>query len=189
VSNDETLELLSRTALSHARAGADLVAPAAMMDGQVAAIRSALEAERFHDVAIMAYAAKFASKLYDPFFREATASQVAFGDKRSHQMDCANSDEAMREIALDLDEGADIVMVKPGMYYLDVVYRASREFRAPLAVYSVSGEHAMISAAGELGRLDARAITLELLTSFRRAGADLILTYAAREVASALRAA
>ena len=187
--NDETLELLAKTALSHAAAGADMVAPAAMMDGQVASIRRELEGRRFSDVAIMAYAAKYYSRLYDPFFREGTHSQVAFGDKQTHQMDCANSDEAMREIALDVSEGADIVMVKPGMYYLDVVYRAKQEFRMPLAVYNVSGEYTMIKAAGELGRLDAKAIMLELLRSFKRAGADLILTYAALEIAEALRAA
>jgi len=185
--NDASLELLTRIALSHAEAGADMVAPAAMLDGQIAAMRHAFDAEGFESLPIMAYAAKFASKLYDPFFKEGTQSPLLFGDKRTHQMDCANVDEAMREIALDIEEGADIVMVKPALFYLDVVARAKQEFHMPLAAYNVSGEYAMIDAAARLGRLDRDAIMLEALIAMKRAGADLIITYFAKRAAQVLR--
>ena len=185
--NDASLELLQRIALSHAEAGSDMVAPAAMLDGQIQAMRQALDARGFGNLPIMAYAAKYASELYNPFFRAATNSQLAFGDKRTHQMDCANGDEAMREIALDIEEGADIVMVKPALFYLDIVARAKREFGMPLAVYNVSGEYAMMDAAARLGRLDRDAVMMEALTCMRRAGADLIITYFAKRAAELLR--
>ncbi len=184
--NDASLELIAKIALSHAEAGSDMVAPACMLDGQIQAIRRLLDANGFHNLPIMSYAAKFASKLFDPFFREGTHSAVSFGDKRTHQMDCANSDEAMREIALDVEEGADIVMVKPALFYLDVVARAKREFHMPLAAYNVSGEYAMIDAAASLGRLDRDAVMMEALTAIRRAGADLIITYFAKRAAELL---
>jgi porphobilinogen synthase len=187
VQNDPTVELLCKVTLSHAEAGADMVAPAAMMDGEVAAMRKALDERGFIDVAIMGYSAKMATKLYDPFFKSATESAVAFGDKKSHQMDYSNANEALREIALDIEEGADIVMVKPGMFYMDIIYRAKQKFGVPLAVYNVSGEYAMIKSAAQLGRINEREITLELLTGFKRAGADLILTYSARDIAPLLR--
>ena len=187
VQNDPTVELLCKVTLSHAEAGADIVAPAAMMDGEVAAMRKALDENGFIDVAIMGYSAKMATKLYDPFFKSATESAVAFGDKKSHQMDYSNANEALREIALDIEEGADIVMVKPGMFYMDIIYRAKQRFGVPLAVYNVSGEYAMIKSAAQLGRINEREITLELLTGFKRAGADLIITYAARDIAPLLR--
>jgi porphobilinogen synthase len=185
--NDLTVELLRKITLSHAEAGSDIVAPAAMMDGQVAAMRSVLDEHGFVDVAIMGYSAKMATKLYDPFFKSGTESVVAFGDKKSHQMDYSNANEALREIALDIEEGADIVMVKPGMFYMDIIYRAKQRFGMPLAVYSVSGEYAMIKSAAQLGRINEREITIELLTSFKRAGADIIITYSAREVAPLLK--
>ena len=181
--NDQTVDLLQKVTLAQAEAGCDIVAPAAMMDGQVAAMRSALDKNGFTGVSIMGYSAKMASKLYDPFFKSATESAVAFGDKKSHQMNYANANEALREIAFDIEEGADIVMVKPGMFYTDIIYRAKQKFGMPLAVYSVSGEYAMIKSAAQLGRINEREITMELLTSIKRAGADLILTYAAREIA------
>jgi len=184
--NDPSLELIVKTTLSHAEAGSDIVAPAAMLDGQIGAMRSILDEHGHIDTIIMAYAAKFASKLYDPFFKHGTQSSVAFGDKRSHQMDYANSDEAMREIELDIEEGADIIMVKPAMFYLDIVYRAKEEFGMPLAVYNVSGEYTMIKSAAQLGRIDEKAIMMEVLTSFKRAGADLIITYFAKEAAETL---
>lgn len=184
--NDQTLDLLAKTTLSHAKAGADIMAPAAMMDGQIRAMRTILDKNGFHDAVLMAYAAKFASKLYDPFFKNGTESAVSFGDKKSHQMDVANSDEAMREIRMDIEEGADIVMVKPGMFYLDIVYRAKQEFKMPLAVYNVSGEYAMIKSAAQLGRIDEESIMMESLISFKRAGADLILTYFAKDIARIL---
>jgi len=187
VQNDPTVELLCKVTLSHAEAGADIVAPAAMMDGEVAAMRKALDERGFIDIAIMGYSAKMATKLYDPFFKSATESAVAFGDKKSHQMDYSNANEALREIALDIEEGADIVMVKPGMFYMDIIYRAKQKFGVPLAVYNVSGEYAMIKSAAQLGRINEREITLELLTGFKRAGADLILTYSARDIAPLLR--
>jgi porphobilinogen synthase len=182
VDNDATLELLARAALSHVRAGADIVAPSDMMDGRVAAIRAALDNENFADIPILAYSAKFASAFYGPF-REAAESAPQFGDRRSYQMDPPNGDEAMREIALDLEEGADIVMVKPALPYLDLIYRAKHEFNAPVAAYNVSGEYAMIRAAGINGWLDEERATMEVLTAIKRAGADLILTYFATQVA------
>jgi len=185
VDNDATLELLSREALSHARAGADIVAPSDMMDGRVAAIRTALDQEGFSETAIMAYSAKFASAFYGPF-RDAAESAPQFGDRRSYQMDPPNGDEALREVALDLDEGADIVMVKPALAYLDLIWRVKNEFRVPVAAYNVSGEYAMIRAAGINGWLDEERTIMEVLTSIRRAGADLILTYFAKEVAKKL---
>ena len=185
--NDASLELIAKITLSHAEAGSDMVAPASMLDGQIQTMRKALDAHGYQNLPIMAYAAKFASKLYDPFFKEGTHSAVSFGDKRTHQMDCANSDEAMREIALDVEEGADIVMVKPALFYLDVVYRAKQEFKMPLAVYDVSGEYAMIDAAAKMGRLDRDAIMMEALTCMKRAGADIIVTYFAKRAAELLR--
>jgi porphobilinogen synthase len=186
VDNDATLELLVRETLSHARAGADMVAPSDMMDGRVGAIRAALDNDGFDHLPIMAYSAKFASAFYGPF-REAAESAPQFGDRRSYQMDPPNGDEAMREIALDLDEGADIVMVKPALAYLDLIFRAKAEFNAPVAAYNVSGEYAMIRAAGINGWLDEERATLEVLTAIKRAGADLILTYFATKVAHRLR--
>jgi len=186
VDYDASLELLVREALSHVRAGADMVAPSDMMDGRVGAIRSALDREGASHIPIMAYSAKFASAFYGPF-REAAESAPQFGDRRSYQMDPPNGDEAMREIALDLDEGADIVMVKPALAYLDLIYRAKTEFNVPIAAYNVSGEYAMIRAAGINGWMDEERATLEVLTAIKRAGADLILTYFATRVAQSLR--
>ena len=185
VRNDPTLELIARIAVSHAEAGADMVAPSDMMDGRVAAIREALDEARFTETPIMAYSAKYASSFYGPF-REAAESAPQFGDRRSYQMDPANAMEAMREIALDIDEGADIVMVKPALPYLDVIARAKGEFGVPLAAYSVSGEYAMIRAAGRLGWLDEERAMMEALTSIRRAGADIVITYFAKDVARLL---
>ena len=184
--NDETLDCLEKMALSHARAGADMVAPSDMMDGRVAAIRRALDAEGFPHVPIMAYAAKFASCFYAPF-REAAASSPKFGDRQSYQMDAANIREALREIEFDIQEGADIVMVKPALPYLDVIHAARRAFDRPIAAYQVSGEYSMIKAASQNGWLDERRAMLETLVAIRRAGADLILTYYAKEAAQALR--
>jgi porphobilinogen synthase len=185
VDNDATLELLVREALSHVRAGADMVAPSDMMDGRVAAIRTALDNEKFCHIPILAYSAKFASAFYGPF-REAAESAPQFGDRRSYQMDPPNGDEAMREIALDLDEGADIVMVKPALPYLDLIYRAKHEFNVPVAAYNVSGEYSMIRAAGMNGWLDEDRAIMEVLTAIKRAGADMILTYFATRVAMRL---
>ena len=185
VKNDPTLELLARTALSHAEAGADLVAPSDMMDGRVAAIREALDEEGFVEIPIMAYSAKYASAFYGPF-REAAESAPQFGDRRSYQMDPANGDEALREVGLDLEEGADIVMVKPALPYLDIVWRVKQEFGGPVAAYNVSGEYAMLKAAGRLGWIDEERVLMESLTSIKRAGADLILTYSAKEAARLL---
>jgi porphobilinogen synthase len=182
IRNDPTLELLARVAVSHAEAGADMVAPSDMMDGRVGAIREALDEASLADTPIMAYSAKYASSFYGPF-REAAESVPQFGDRRSYQMDPANAVEAMREIALDLDEGADIVMVKPALPYLDVISRAKAEFGVPLAAYSVSGEYAMIRAAGQLGWLDEERAMLEALTGIRRAGADIVITYFAKDAA------
>jgi porphobilinogen synthase len=183
--NDETLECLQKMALSHARAGADMVAPSDMMDGRVAAIRRALDGEGFTQTPILAYAAKFASCFYAPF-REAAASSPQFGDRQSYQMDSANLREALREIELDIQEGADIVMVKPALPYLDVIHAARKAFDRPVAAYQVSGEYSMIKAAAQKGWLDERRAMLETLVSIRRAGADLILTYYAKEAARAL---
>ena len=185
VKNDATLELLARTAVSHAEAGADMVAPSDMMDGRVAALREALDDGGFEEVPILAYAAKYASVFYGPF-REAADSAPQFGDRRSYQMDPANSDEALREVGLDIEEGADIVMVKPALAFLDVVSRVKAEFGVPVAAYSVSGEYAMIKAAGRLGWLDEERTMMEVLTAIRRAGADLILTYFAKDAARLL---
>ncbi len=186
IDNDASLDLLVREALSHARAGADMVAPSDMMDGRVGAIRTALDENGFTHLPIMAYSAKFASAFYGPF-REAAESTPQFGDRRSYQMDPPNGDEAMREIALDLEEGADIVMVKPALAYLDLIYRAKHEFNVPIAAYSVSGEYSMIRAAGINGWLDEERATMEVLTGIKRAGADMILTYFATNVAKHLR--
>ncbi len=185
--NDKNLELLAKTAVSHAEAGSDMVAPAAMLDGQIGAMRKALDEHGYENLPIMAYSAKFASKLYDPFFKEGTQSALAKGDKKTHQMSLFNSNEAMREIALDIEEGADIIMVKPALFYLDIVYRAKQEFQMPLAVYNVSGECAMIDAAAQLGRLDRNRIMFEALACMKRAGADVIITYAAMQVAQCLK--
>lgn len=185
VRNDPTLELLARVAVSHAEAGADLVAPSDMMDGRVGAIREALDEAGYAEVPIMAYSAKYASSFYGPF-RDAADSTPQFGDRRSYQMDPANGTEALREIALDLDEGADIVMVKPALPYLDIIARARADFAAPLAAYSVSGEYAMIRAAGQLGWLDETRAMMEALTAIRRAGADIVITYFARDAARLL---
>jgi porphobilinogen synthase len=186
VDNDATLELLARQALSHARAGADIVAPSDMMDGRVGAIRRALDAEGFSDVAILSYAAKYASAYYGPF-REAAESTPRFGDRRGYQMDPANAEEALREVRLDIEEGADIIMVKPAQAYLDVIWRVKQQTGYPLAAYHVSGEYAAILAAGRLGWLDADRAMLETLTAIRRAGADLIITYWATHFARARR--
>jgi porphobilinogen synthase len=185
VENDPTLELLSRTAVSHAAAGADMVAPSDMMDGRVGSIREALDAAGHTSIPIMSYAAKYASAFYGPF-REAADSTPQFGDRRSYQMDPANSDEALVEVGLDLDEGADIVMVKPALSYLDVIRRVKDSFGVPVAAYNVSGEFSMVMAAVEKGWLDRERIILEVLTSIKRAGADIILTYHAREAARLL---
>jgi len=183
VDNDRTLELLARTAFSHARAGADMVAPSDMMDGRVAAIRRALDENGFAHLPIMAYAAKYASAFYGPF-RVAADSAPQFGDRRGYQMDPPNVREALREIEADIAEGADIVMVKPALAYLDVLARARQRFDLPLAAYNVSGEYAMVKAADRLGWLDGRGTALEVLTAIKRAGADIIITYHAKEAAS-----
>jgi porphobilinogen synthase len=185
VKNDPTLDVLARVAVSHAEAGADMVAPSDMMDGRVGAIREALDESGYVETPIMAYSAKYASVFYGPF-RDAADSTPQFGDRRSYQMDPANAMEAMREIALDIDEGADIVMVKPALPYLDVISRAKAEFGVPLAAYSVSGEYAMIRAAGRMGWLDEERAIMESLIGIRRAGADIVITYFAREVARLL---
>jgi porphobilinogen synthase len=182
VLNDETVELLVKVALSHAIAGADLVAPSDMMDGRIGAIREALDAQGFDQTGIISYAAKFASAFYGPF-RDAAESPPQFGDRRSYQMDCANATEALREVALDIDEGADIILVKPALAYLDILWRVRERFARPTAVYHVSGEYAMVKAAAEKGCFEERAAVLEIMTSLKRAGADLIVTYWAKELA------
>ncbi len=182
VHNDRTLDLLARTALSHVRAGADVVAPSDMMDGRVGAIRAALDEAGYESTPIMAYSAKYASAFYGPF-REAADSTPQFGDRRSHQMDPANAREALREIEADIAEGADIVMVKPALAYLDVIRRVKEATRVPVAAYNVSGEYSMIKAAAAAGYLDERAAVLEALTAIRRAGADIVITYHAKDVA------
>ena len=186
VDNDVTLELLARTALSHVLAGADMVAPSAMMDGQVCAIREMLDDEGYEDIPIMAYSAKYASCFYGPF-REAAQGAPQFGDRRSYQMDPPNSREAIREIALDIEEGADIIMVKPALPYLDIIRKARDEFDLPIAAYNVSGEFSMIKAADKLGWLDGKKAMMESLVSIKRAGADIIITYFAQEAAELLR--
>ena len=185
IENDATLELLAREALSHAKAGADMVAPSDMMDGRVGAIRKALDSGGFEDTPVMAYAAKYASSFYGPF-REAAESTPQFGDRRSYQMDPPNSREALREVALDIEEGADIVMVKPALPYLDIIYQVKQQFNLPVAAYNVSGEFSMIKAAAQLGWIDGERAMMESLTSIKRAGADLILTYFAKEAARIL---
>jgi porphobilinogen synthase len=182
VDNDLSLELLAKTAISHARAGADAVAPSDMMDGRVGALRSQLDAEGHKELPIVAYSAKFASAFYGPF-REAADSAPSFGDRRSYQMDPANSDEAVREALLDVEEGADMVMVKPALPYLDVIRRVKDATRVPVAAYNVSGEYAMVKAAAAAGYLDEQATVLETLTAIRRAGADVVITYHAKDVA------
>lgn len=186
IDNDRTVERLVRAAVSHAAAGADVVAPSDMMDGRVGAIRAALDDRGFDQVAIMAYAAKYCSGFYGPF-REAADSAPAFGDRRSHQMDPANGDEALREVALDIEEGADIVMVKPAMPYLDIIWRVKDRFELPTAAYQVSGEYSMIKAAAANGWIDEERAMMESLIGIRRAGADMVITYFAREVARVLR--
>ena len=186
VDNDATLELLCKEALSHVKAGADMVAPSDMMDGRVRAIREALDVNAFANVPIMSYAVKYASGYYGPF-REAADSAPRFGDRRSYQMDPANRLEAIREAAMDVEEGADILMVKPGLPYLDIVREVRNEFNLPLAVYNVSGEYSMVKAAARNGWIDEERVVMETMIAFKRAGADLILTYHARDVAQILR--
>lgn len=183
--NDESVALLAREALSHAKAGADMVAPSDMFDGRVGAIRRTLDEQGFHNVPIMSYAAKYASGFYGPF-REAAESTPKFGDRRSHQMDPANSDEALREVAQDIQEGADIVMVKPALSYLDVIYRVKQTFGMPTAAYNVSGEYSLLKAAAKMGWVEEERVMMEMLTSIKRAGADLILSYFAKDAARVL---
>jgi porphobilinogen synthase len=182
IDNDATLGLLAKSALAYAEAGADIVAPSDMMDGRVAAIRAALDETGFPNTVIMSYAAKFASAYYGPF-REAAESPPQFGDRRTYQMDYANAEEALREVALDIEEGADIVMVKPALGYQDLIWRVKEKFRYPVACYNVSGEYAMVKAAAQHGWLDEKQVVLEMLTGFRRSGADIILTYWAQQAA------
>ena len=186
VQNDPTVDLLIKESLSHARAGADVIAPSDMMDGRVGAIRDALDDEGYENIPIMAYSAKYASAFYGPF-REAAESAPQFGDRRSYQMDPANSEEALREVMLDIEEGADIVMVKPALSYLDVIHQVKTEFQMPVAAYNVSGEYAMIKAAAQNGWIDEKRVALEVLTSIKRAGADIILTYFAKSVVEWLK--
>lgn len=186
VLNDPTLELLARTAVSHAAAGADIIAPSDMMDGRVRAIRGALDENGYIDLPVMAYSAKYASAYYGPF-REAADSAPQFGDRKSYQMDPANSDEALREVGLDLDEGADIIMVKPALAYLDIVRRVKDRFNCPLAAYNVSGEYSMVKAAAQKGWIDEQRIVMESLTGIKRAGADIVITYHALDAARWLR--
>jgi porphobilinogen synthase len=186
VLNDESVELLAKTALSHAQAGADMVAPSDMMDGRIGAVRETLDANGFTDVGIISYAAKFASVFYGPF-RDAAESPPQFGDRRTYQMDSANADEALREVALDVDEGADIIMIKPALPYLDILWRAKERFGKPMAVYHVSGEFAMVKAAAEKKVFDERAAVLEIMTSLKRAGADIVVTYWAKQLAEWLK--
>jgi porphobilinogen synthase len=186
IDNDASIELLAKAAVAHAEAGADLVAPSDMMDGRVAAIRAALDERGHTDMPIMSYAAKFASSFYGPF-REAAESPPQFGDRKTYQMDGANAEEALREVAMDIEEGADIVMVKPALAYLDLVRRVKENFGYPVAVYNVSGEYAMVKAAAQNGWLDEKQAVLEIMTAFRRAGADIILTYWAQDLARWLK--
>ncbi len=185
VQNDATLELLAREALSHAKAGADMVAPSDMMDGRVAAIRHMLDSDGYYDVPIMSYAAKYASSFYGPF-REAAESTPQFGDRRSYQMDAPNSREALKEVALDIDEGADIIMVKPALAYLDIIYQVRQQYNLPVAAYNVSGEFSMVKAAAKMGWIDGERVMMESLIAMKRAGADMILTYFAKEAAAVL---
>ncbi|MFY1113159.1 MAG: porphobilinogen synthase [Methanosarcinaceae archaeon] len=188
VLNDPTLEILGKIAVSHAKAGADMVAPSGMMDGMVVAIRRALDEHGFENIPIMSYAAKFHSAFYGPF-REAAESGYSFGDRSSYQMDPANSDEALREVTLDVAEGADILMVKPALPYLDIVYRVKTEFGMPTAAYNVSGEYSMLKAAAANGWLDEKKVVYEALLSIKRAGADIIITYSAKDIARMLKSA
>ena len=183
--NDETLELLAREALSHVYAGADMVAPSDMMDGRIGAIREVLDENGFTDIPIMAYSAKYSSAYYGPF-RDAAESPPQFGDRKSYQMDIANSEEALREVELDIDEGADIIMVKPALAYLDIIYKVKENFNRPVAAYNVSGEYSMIKAAGKLGWIDEKSVMFETLLAIKRAGADIILTYFAKDMAKIL---
>lgn len=185
VMNDETLELLAKEALSHAKAGADIIAPSDMMDGRVGAIRKILDENNFQDIPIMAYSAKYSSGFYGPF-REAAESTPQFGDRKTYQMDYANSDEALREVELDISEGADIVMVKPALSYLDIIRRVKDTYNMPLAAYNVSGEYSIIKAAAEKGWIDGEKVMMETLYSIKRAGADVIITYFAKEAAKIL---
>jgi len=185
VDNDATCELLAKVALSHAQAGADMVAPSDMMDGRVSFIRQALDHNGFQDIGLMSYAAKFASAFYGPF-RDAAESAPAFGDRKTYQMDPANSDQALAEIALDIEEGADIVMVKPALCFLDVIYRARQRFDCPIAAYNVSGEYMMVHAAAQAGLLDRKAAMLEMLTGIKRSGADILITYFAKDLAKSI---
>ena len=182
VANDTTLEIIAEQSLSHARAGASIVAPSDMMDGRVAAIRKKLDANNFQDLPILSYAAKYCSSFYGPF-REAADSAPQFGDRRSYQMDPANAREALKEVALDLEEGADMIMIKPALPYLDIITRVRQEFSVPVAAYNVSGEYSMVKAASQNGWLDEKRAALEILTSIQRAGADIILTYHAKDAA------
>lgn len=186
IDNDSTLEILALEALSHARAGADIVAPSDMMDGRIGRIRKVLDEEGFSDVIILSYAAKYASAFYGPF-REAAQSTPAFGDRRSYQMDPANRREALKEVALDIEEGADIVMVKPALAYLDIISDVKKNFNVPVAAYNVSGEYSMVKAAAQLGWLNEEAVMMEILTAIKRAGADIILTYFAKKAAKLLQ--
>ncbi|ACI21349.1 porphobilinogen synthase [Thermodesulfovibrio yellowstonii] len=186
IDNDSTLEILALEALSHARAGADIVAPSDMMDGRIGRIRKVLDEEGFSDVIILSYAAKYASSFYGPF-REAAQSTPAFGDRRSYQMDPANRREALKEVALDIEEGADIVMVKPALAYLDIISDVKKNFNVPVAAYNVSGEYSMVKAAAQLGWLNEEAVMMEILTAIKRAGADIILTYFAKKAAKLLQ--
>ena len=186
VMNDPTLEYLARTAVSHAKAGADMVAPSDMMDGRVAAIREQLDENGYSHIPIMAYSAKYSSAFYGPF-RDAADSTPQFGDRRSYQMDPPNGDEAIKETALDIEEGADIVMVKPALAYMDIIRRVKEEFGYPLAAYNVSGEYSMIKAAAAKGWIDEKSVVMEMMIGFKRAGADLVLTYFAKDIAKWLR--
>jgi porphobilinogen synthase len=186
IANDATLEILAQQALSHARAGADIVAPSDMMDGRVSAIRKMLDANKFENIAILSYAAKYCSGFYGPF-REAAQSAPQFGDRRSYQMDPANAREALKEVKMDLEEGADMVMVKPALAYLDVIRRVRDQFDVPVAAYNVSGEYSMVKAAAQNGWLDEKRVVLEILTGIQRAGADILLTYHAKDVARWLK--
>ncbi len=186
VNNDKTLKLLSKASVVYADSGADIIAPSDMMDGRVKAIREALDLDGFINIPIMAYSAKFSSAFYGPF-REAAQSAPKFGDRKSYQMDPANSREALREIELDIEEGADIVMIKPALSYLDIISRAKSKFSAPIAAYNVSGEYSMVKAAARMGWIDEEEVSLEILTSIKRAGADLILTYFAKDIAKRMK--
>ncbi|MEK7396328.1 MAG: porphobilinogen synthase [Candidatus Poribacteria bacterium] len=186
VDNDRTLELIAKSALSHVHAGADIIAPSGMMDGQVNAIRTALDSDGFQHIPIMAYSAKYASAFYGPF-RDAAESAPKHGDRKGYQMDPSNSDEALREVSLDIQEGADIIMIKPALPYLDIIRRAKDKFACPVAAYNVSGEYSMVKAGAQMGWIDEKRVAMEILTSIKRAGADMILTYFAKDAARWMR--